>query len=328
MSALRDEPPRRTTFPISPRCLPIWKAYKYQVTKFWTVEEIDMSQDVRDWQTLAPDEREFLLHVLAFFAVSDSLVLENLVGNFCTELSNPEVVAFYTFQAMMENVHAEMYSILLDTLCQDQEQKQRLFNAVETMPSVAQKAAFAQKWMDPQQPYEQRLIAFACVEGILFSGSFCAIYWLRKRSLCPGLTLSNEFIARDEGMHCEFAVLLYRQYTRPEDRLPAAQVREIIHAALEVERAFIAKALPHKLTAMNSVSMSAYVYFVADRLCQQLCDHPLVEGIVPHNPFEWMVQLGLQGKTNFFEKRVSEYNKAGVLDDDEGQDAFDLDMEF
>jgi ribonucleotide reductase beta subunit family protein with ferritin-like domain len=324
MSLLCDCKKRLTTFPISDFCMPLWQAYKKQVTKFWTPEELDFKSDLSEWKTLEEDEQKFLLHILAFFAISDSVVLENLVSNFCNELDNPEVVAFYTFQAMMENMHAETYSILLDLFCTDKDQKQKLFDAVETLPSVAAKVNFAKHWMDPTTPYEQRLVAFACVEGILFSGSFCAIYWLKHfKQKCPGLTLSNEFIARDEGMHCEFAVLLYTKYTKKKDKLSSETLREIVLSAVKVEKYFILSALPRKLTGMNKDLMSSYIEFVADRLFQQLCDETLYEHKVK-NPFAWMEQISLQGKTNFFEKRVSEYNKAGVGDEEE--DTFDFDM--
>jgi len=312
--------------------MPIWNAYKQQVTKFWTPEELDFKSDLTDWKTLHEDEQNFLLHILAFFAISDSVVLENLVSNFCNELDNPEVVAFYTFQAMMENMHAETYSILLDLFCTDKKQKQLLFGATETLPSVAAKVDFAKHWMDQSKPYEQRLVAFACVEGILFSGSFCAIYWLKHfKQKCPGLTLSNEFIARDEGMHSEFAVLLYTKYTKEEDKLSREKLREIVLSAVAVEKSFILSALPRKLTGMNKELMSEYVDFVADRLFQQLCNEKLYEEVeqmsrtcAVHNPFAWMEQISLQGKTNFFEKRVSEYNKAGV--GDAAENTFDFDM--
>ena len=324
MSLLRDCPKRLTTFPISKFCRPIWRAYKKQVAKFWTPEELDFKSDLADWNTLLPDEQDFLLHVLAFFAISDSVVLDNLISNFCHELDNPEVVAFYTFQAMMENMHAETYSILLDMFCTDAVQKQRLFGAMESLPSVAAKVNFARQYMDPTLSHSARLVAFACVEGILFSGSFCAIYWLKHfKKICPGLTLSNEFIARDEGLHCEFAVLLYTKYTKKKDMLSVEAVRAIIVKALCVEKLFIHHALPRKLEGMNEELMTQYVHFVADRLCQQLCGKGLGDGTAV-NPFVWMEQIGLEGKTNFFEKRVSEYNKAGVLD--EKGDAFDFDM--
>lgn len=323
MSLLRDCPKRLTIFPISEFCMPIWKAYKLQVTKFWTPEELDFKSDLQDWLTLEEDEKDFLLRILAFFAISDSVVLENLNANFCSELDNPEAVAFYTFQAMMENVHAETYSILLDMFCTDADKKKALFGAVETLPSVAAKVSFARQYMDPAKSHSARLIAFACVEGILFSGSFCAIYWLKHfKQKCPGLTLSNEFIARDEGMHCEFAVLLYTKYTKKEDKLTVREVRAIVQQALEVEKIFILNALPRKLTGMNKELMTKYVTFVADRLCKELCGETLYP--ISKNPFPWMEQISLGGKTNFFEKRVSEYNKAGVLDDDES--TFDFDM--
>ena len=324
MSLLRDCSKRLTVFPISEFCLPIWKAYKYQVTKFWTPEELDFKTDLADWQTLDADEQAFLLQILAFFAISDSVVLENLNANFCKELENPEVVAFYTFQAMMENMHAETYSILLDLFCTDADQKRALFDVVETLPSVAAKVNFAREYMDTAKSHSARLVAFACVEGILFSGSFCAIYWLKQfKQKCPGLTTSNEFIARDEGMHCEFAVLLYTQYTKKEDMLTVKEIRTIIERALQVEKIFILKALPRKLTGMNKELMTQYVHFVADRLCQQLCGESL-SSTPACNPFHWMEQISLEGKTNFFEKRVSEYNKAGVLDEDENTFAFDM----
>jgi ribonucleoside-diphosphate reductase subunit M2 len=235
MSKLRDDPKRHTVFPIAEHCMPIWTAYKLQVSKVWTPEEIDFRSDLRDWNTLEADEREFLLHVLAFFAISDSLVLENLVTNFCNELANIEVRAFYTFQAAMEMVHAETYSILLDLFCIEKEEKTRLFQAVETLPSVAAKAAYAQQWMNPSIPYEQRLVAFACVEGILFSGSFCAIYWLKHfKQKCPGLTLSNEFIARDEAQHLWFACFLFKDRLLPEQRPSTQRVYEIVRQCVGV----------------------------------------------------------------------------------------------
>ena len=286
----------------------IWTEFKRQEASFWTAEEIDLSQDMIDWQKLSDDERHFIKHVLAFFAASDGIVNENLCYRFANEVQYPEARASYTFQAAMETIHSETYSLLIDTYVNDEEEKLTLLNALETLPSVKKKAEWALKWIDSSDSFAERLIAFSAVEGIFFSGSFCAIYWLKHRGLgMPGLTFSNELISRDEAMHTDFAVMLYRDHIL--DKLSNERITEIITNAVEIEKEFICESLPVSLIGMNSRMMSEYIEFVADRLLSDL-------GVPKHfgtkNPFPWMEMLGLEGKTNFFERRVSEYAKAGV----------------
>jgi len=283
--------------------------YKKHEASFWTAEEIDLQQDLGDWDNkLTDSERHFLKHVLAFFAGSDGIVLENLNGNFGNEVQLPEARAFYGFQAMMENIHSETYSLLIDTYVRnDEKEKNRLFQAISTIPVIEKKAAWAAQWMSQGLCFAERLVAFACVEGILFSGSFCAIYWLKKRGLLPGLTFSNELIARDEGLHADFACLLYNML---EKRLPESHVAKIVKGAVFVEKEFICDALSCDLIGMNSRLMSTYIEFVADRLMVALGYEKIYNS---KNPFEWMEMISLQGKTNFFEKRVGDYQKSGVM---------------
>ncbi|MDC0056339.1 ribonucleotide-diphosphate reductase subunit beta [Deltaproteobacteria bacterium] len=286
----------------------IWEMYKMEQASFWTAEEIDLAQDTKDWAKLNDDERHFLKHVLAFFAASDGIVNENLVLNFSNEVQWPEARAFYGFQIMMENVHAETYSLLIDTYISDPDEKNHLFKALETVPSVKKKGDWAMRWLSRKKGnFAERLVAFAAVEGIFFSGSFCAIFWLKKRNLMPGLTFSNELISRDEGLHCDFACLLHTQMQRPSE---CSKVRSILSEAVEIEKEFVTSALPVSLLGMNDVHMCQYIEFVADRLAVALgCTK--IYGT--ENPFPWMEMISMQGKTNFFEKRVAEYQKAGVM---------------
>merc|ERR1712060_1028009 len=281
--------------------------YKKHEASFWTAEEIDLAQDAKDWDTLSDGERFFVTHVLAFFAASDGIVLENLGARFSTEIQIPEARAFYGFQMAMENIHSETYSLLIEQYIREPAEKEKIFNAIETMPAVRDKAQWAIQWMQKENSFAERVIAFAAVEGILFSGSFCAIYWLKKRGLMPGLTFSNELISRDEGLHAEFACLLYSML---QNKLPEDAVHGIVRGAVDAERRFICEALPCDLIGMNSELMTRYIEFVADRLLASL-GHSKLFGA--SNPFDWMELISLQGKTNFFEKRVGEYQKAGVM---------------
>jgi len=281
--------------------------YKKHEASFWTAEEIDLGADKQDWETLNKDEQHFIKYVLAFFAASDGIVNENLATNFANEVQVPEARAFYGFQMAMENIHSETYSLLIDTYITDTAEKNRLFNALETIPAVAVKANWALQWMKRERSFHERIVAFAAVEGILFSGSFCAIYWLKKRGKMPGLGFSNDLIARDEGLHTEFACLIY---TTLKHKLTDDLVHEIVAGAVEVEQKFICDALPCKLIGMNADQMTQYIQFVADRLLTSL-GHPMLYNA--SNPFDWMELISLQGKTNFFDRRVSEYQKKGVM---------------
>ena len=285
----------------------IWKMYKQQVACFWTVEEIDLSNDFRDWQKLTKDEKHFIKYVLAFFAASDGIVLENLCTNFITDVKLPEARCFYGFQAAMENIHQELYSLLIDTYVSTEKEKDHLFGAIQNIDCVKKKADWALKYMNQNCSFSQRLLAFSAVEGIFFSGSFCAIFWLKKRGLMPGLTLSNEFISRDEGLHTDFACLLYGLCV---NKLDTETAHEIIKSAVECEKSFVCDALSVNLIGMNSDLMSQYIEFIADRLLHSL-GHEKIYRVT--NPFNWMEMISLQGKSNFFERRVSEYAKAGVL---------------
>lgn len=287
----------------------IWTSYKQAQASFWTAEEIDLAEDLKDWKNLNKDEQHFVKHILAFFAASDGIVNENLVMNFSNEVCWPEARAFYGFQIMMENIHAETYSLLIDTYIEDDKEKDHLFKALETVPSVKKKGDWALKWLSRKRgSFAERLVAFAAIEGIFFSGSFCAIFWLKKRGLMPGLTFSNELISRDEGLHCDFACLLHNKLLRGAGE---NVIRRIIAEAVDIEIEFVTKALPVNLIGMNADLMSQYIQFVADRLLVQLeCSKIYNVG----NPFPWMEMISMQGKTNFFEKRVAEYQKAGVMD--------------
>ena len=309
-----DEPllrPNRGRFVLFPIKHPeVWEMYKKAEASFWTAEELDLTSDARHWhKSLNDDERHFLSHVLAFFAASDGIVNENLCERFATEVQIPEARCFYGFQIAMENIHSETYSLLIDTYISDAAQRARHFEAIETMPCVRRKAEWALKWIsDAESTFAHRLVAFAAVEGIFFSGSFCAIFWIKKRhpGLLPGLTFSNELISRDEGMHCDFACLLYSMLHR---RLDDAVLHGIVGDAVACEKEFLCDALPVALIGMNNALMGEYIEFVADRLLTALGAAKLFGTA---NPFDWMEDLALQGKTNFFEKRVGEYQKAGV----------------
>jgi len=298
----------------------IWRMYKQHVASFWTAEEIDLSDDIVHWNDrLNDNERHFIKYVLAFFAASDGIVLENLMENFGTEVQLPEARCFYAFQAAMENIHSETYSLLIDTYIKDPVEKDHLFNAMHTVPAVKTKAEWALKWMSSEAPFQQRLVAFAAIEGIFFSGSFCAIFWLKKQGLMPGLTFSNELISRDEGLHTDFACLLYGEM---RNKVSHSTVKSIISSAVDCEKKFITESLPVNLIGMNDTLMGQYIEFVADRLLHALGHSKLYN---TPNPFDWMEMISLQGKTNFFEKRVAEYAKAGVmsgLDDKDDGDLF------
>jgi len=300
----------------------IWQFYKKSEASFWTAEEIDLAQDLVDWnEKLNDDERHFIKHVLAFFAASDGIVNENLAENFLAEVQYTEAKFFYGFQIAIENIHSETYSLLIDTYIKDSKEKDYLFNAMETIPCVKKKADWALRWID-EGSYAERLIAFAAVEGIFFSGSFCSIFWLKKRGLMPGLSFSNELISRDEGLHCDFACLLYNNHL--VNKLPKETVTKIITDAVEIEKEFVTDAIPVKLIGMNADLMVQYIEFVADRLLGELgCDKVYNTA----NPFDFMDMISIQGKTNFFEKRVAEYQKAGVLNSGENQ-SFSLDEDF
>merc|ERR1719316_1211008 len=319
---LMDNPHRWVMFPI--QYPEVWEMYKKHEASFWTAEEIDLSQDTKDWDNLSDSEQHFVKHVLAFFAASDGIVLENLASQFSTEIQIPEARAFYGFQMAMENIHSETYSLLIEQYIRDPEEKDKVFDAIHTMPAVKEKAEWAVQWMNEESSFAERIVAFAAVEGVLFSGSFCAIYWLKKRGLMPGLTFSNELISRDEGLHAEFACLLYGML---EHKLPEDVVHNIIRGAVEVERRFICEALSCDLIGMNRDLMARYIEFVADRLLTAL-GHAKLYGA--SNPFDWMELISLQGKTNFFEKRVGEYQKAGVMSGGAETEAkgFALDVDF
>jgi ribonucleoside-diphosphate reductase beta chain len=301
---LRENKDRFVILPINyPK---IWEMYKKHEASFWTAEEIDLSGDMKDWASLNDGERHFISHVLAFFAASDGIVNENLAVNFMSETQLPEARCFYGFQIMMENIHAETYALLIDSYIKDPQEKNRLFHAIETVPAVRKKAEWALRWIQ-NGSFAERLVAFAAVEGIFFSGSFCSIFWLKKRGLMPGLTFSNELISRDEGLHCEFACLLYGMLNH---KLSHEDVAAIIGDAVAIEKEFISDALPVKLIGMNADLMKQYIEFVADRWMNEL-GYPKLFNV--SNPFDFMEMISLQGKTNFFEKRVGDYQKAGLL---------------
>ena len=317
---LKENPNRFVLFPIQHN--DIWEMYKKQEASIWTAEELDLSPDLVDWESkLNDDERFFIKHVLAFFAASDGIVNENLAENFLSEVQYTEAKFFYGFQVMMENIHSETYSLLIDTYIKDTKEKNYLFNAIETFEPVKKKADWAMRWID-NGSYAERLISFAAVEGIFFSGSFCSIFWLKKRGLMPGLTFSNELISRDEGLHCDFACMLYNNHL--VNKLPKEQVQKIIADAVEIEKEFVTESLPVRLIGMNSDLMSQYIEFVADRLLTELGNNKIYN---TSNPFDFMDMINLQGKTNFFEKRVGEYQKAGVLNN-ENNTTFSLDSDF
>ena len=302
----------------------IWEYYKKAEASFWTAEEIDLSQDLTDWGNLTDGERHFITHVLAFFAASDGIVNENLAEHFVAEVQYTEAKFFYGFQIAIENIHSETYSLLIDTYVKDAREKDRLFHAIETMDCVKKKADWALRWIN-QGNFQERLIAFAAVEGIFFSGSFCSIFWLKKRGLMPGLAFSNELISRDEGLHCDFACHLYTRHV--VEKLPAEKVVEIIRDAVAIEQEFVTDSLPVNLIGMNAQLMRQYIEFVADRLLQELVGYKIYNVT---NPFDFMEMISLRGKTNFFERRVGEYQKAGVLNKGEKESAqkFSMDEDF
>ena len=289
----------------------IWAMYKKQIDCFWRAEEIDLSKDLNHWDTLNADEQQFISMILAFFAASDGIVLENLAQRFMSDVQVSEARAFYGFQIAMENIHSETYSLLIETYIKDKEQKHKLFNAIDNFPCIKKKSDWAQKWIhDNRSSFATRLVAFACIEGIFFSGAFCSIFWLKKRGLMPGLTFSNELISRDEALHCEFAILLY---SKLEKKVSKAKIHEIIKECVEIEIEFICDALPCRLIGMNSDLMGQYIRFVADRLCVQL-GYPKIYNVT--NCFEFMELISLESKTNFFEKRLGEYALANVTKTD------------
>ena len=315
---LEENKERFVLFPIKyPK---IWEMYKKHEASFWTAEEIDLSPDLKDWANLNDGERHFISHVLAFFAASDGIVNENLAVNFMQEVQLPEARCFYGFQIMMENIHSETYSLLIDTYIKDPLEKQRLLNAIDTVPCVKKKAEWALRWIS-NGSFAERLIAFAAVEGIFFSGSFCSIFWLKKRGLMPGLSFSNELISRDEGLHCDFACLLYGML---ENKLTEADVKKVITNAVDIEKEFVTDALPVNLIGMNAKMMREYIEFCADRLLVAL---GYTKEYKTPNPFDFMEAISLQGKTNFFEKRVGEYKKASVGQQKE-QNVFKIDEDF
>ena len=298
----------------------VWSMYKKQVDCFWRAEEVDLSKDMTHWQKLNDDERYFIKHILAFFAASDGIVLENLGMRFMSEVQVSEIRAFYGFQIAMENIHSEMYSLLIDTYVKNSDEKTKLFKAIENYPCIKKKADWAVKWIqDKRSSFATRLLAFACVEGVFFSGAFCSIYWLKKRGLMPGLTFSNELISRDEALHTEFAVLLFNKLAKKPSK---KKITDIIKEAVSIEKEFICEALPCRLISMNSKLMSQYIEFVADRLaCQLGCDKIYNTA----NPFDFMELISVEGKTNFFEKRVGEY---ALANKERADDVFDLDGAF
>ena len=317
---LQENKDRFVLFPIKHD--DIWQWYKKQEACFWTAEEIDLSQDIVDWEKkLNADEQYFIKHILAFFAASDGIVNENLAENFVNEVQYTEAKFFYGFQIMMENIHSETYSLLIDTYIKDPAERDRLFHAIENFEAIKKKADWALRWIESPS-FAERLVAFAAVEGIFFSGSFCSIFWLKKRGLMPGLTFSNELISRDEGMHCDFAVHLHNNHL--VNQVPEDRIKEIIIDALDIEREFITESLPVDLIGMNSKLMTQYLEFVTDRLLAELGCSKVYN---VSNPFDFMDMISLQGKTNFCEKRVSEYQKAGVMhNSEENKISFDSDF--
>ncbi|MBU3680678.1 MAG: ribonucleoside-diphosphate reductase [Flavobacterium sp.] len=318
---LQENKDRFVIFPIKHQ--DIWEYYKKQEACIWTAEEIDLHTDLNDWNNkLSDDEKYFVKHILAFFAASDGIVNENLAENFVSEVQYPEAKFFYGFQIMMENIHSETYSLLIDTYVKDEAEKNELFHAIEVFPAIKEKAEWALRWISSDS-FAERLIAFAAVEGIFFSGSFCSIFWLKKRGLMPGLTFSNELISRDEGMHCDFAVHLHNNHL--VNKVSKARITEILTDALNIERKFITESLPVSLIGMNANLMTQYLEFVTDRLLVELgCDRVYNSS----NPFDFMDMISLQGKTNFFEKRVAEYQKAGVMNTDADAQKISFDADF
>jgi ribonucleoside-diphosphate reductase beta chain len=316
---------RFVLFPIKHQT--IWEMYKNAMASFWTAEEIDLYPDLNDWENLNDQERHFISHILAFFSASDGIVNENLALRFYNDVQIPEARAFYGFQIAMENIHAETYGLLIDTYIKEESKKEYLFKAIDNIPCIKKKADWAMKWINGNDSFAERLVAFAAIEGIFFSGAFCSIFWLKKRGLMPGLTFSNELISRDEGLHTDFACLLYRDYI--ENKPSEARIRELIMEAVEFECDFITDALPVSLIGMNADLMQEYIRFVADRLMRSLGYSNIWDA---KNPFDWMELISMQGKTNFFERRVSEYQKAGVANSSKdpagSQFNFSTDMDF
>lgn len=316
---LQENKNRFVIFPIQHQDL--WEWYKKQEASIWTAEEIDLNQDIVDWENKMNDEeRYFIKHILAFFAASDGIVNENLAENFVSEVQYTEAKFFYGFQIMMENIHSEVYSLLIDTYVKNEVEKDELFRAIEVFPAIKEKADWALQWIDSDS-FAERLIAFAAVEGIFFSGSFCSIFWMKKRGLLPGLTFSNELISRDEGLHCDFAVHLHNNHI--VNKVPKKRITEILTNALDIERGFITESLPVSLIGMNAKLMTQYLEFVTDRL---LVEFGCEKAYNSSNPFDFMEMISLEGKTNFFEKRVSEYQKAGVKSGNTGSISFDADF--
>jgi ribonucleoside-diphosphate reductase beta chain len=318
---LQENKNRFVIFPIKHH--DIWEWYKKSEASFWTAEEIDLHQDLNDWNNkLNDDEKYFIKHILAFFAASDGIVNENLAENFVNEVQYAEAKFFYGFQIMMENIHSETYSLLIDTYVKDEKEKDQLFHAIEFFPAIMKKAQWALKWIKSDS-FAERLIAFAAVEGIFFSGAFCSIFWLKKRGLMPGLTFSNELISRDEGVHCDFAVHLHNHHL--VNKVSKKRITEIITDALAIEREFITESLPASLIGMNAKLMTEYLEFVADRLLVELNCNKVYNS---SNPFDFMDMISLQGKTNFFEKRVAEYQKAGVMNTNSESQVISFDADF
>lgn len=316
---LKTNPNRFVLFPL--KYPTVWEMYKKAEASFWTSEEIDLAQDKTDWESLTENEQYFIKHILAFFASADGIVNENLASRFSVDVQIPEARAFYSFQIAMETIHSEVYSLLIDTYIKSKEEKEYLFNSLENIPVISKKGNWALKWLASDNSFTERLVAFAIVEGVFFSGSFCSIFWLKKRGKMPGLTFSNELISRDEGLHCDFACLLYSMIV---NKLSTVKIYEIMQEAVEIEKEFVESALPVDLIGINSKLMKQYIEFVADRLLVALGYDKIYNSV---NPFDWMEMISLEGKTNFFEKRVGEYQKAGVMAKKEDQ-VFRLDAEF
>ncbi|XP_043533899.1 ribonucleoside-diphosphate reductase subunit M2 [Chiloscyllium plagiosum] len=317
---LKENPRRFVIFPIQYH--DIWRMYKKAEASFWTAEEVDLSKDLQHWDSLKSEEKHFISYVLAFFAASDGIVNENLVERFSQEVQVTEARCFYGFQIAMENIHSEMYSLLIDTYIKDPKEREYLFNAIETLPCVKKKADWALRWIgDRQATFGERVVAFAAVEGIFFSGSFAAIFWLKKRGLMPGLTFSNELISRDEGLHCDFACLMFKHLVhKPSEE----SVRSVIQDAVQIEQEFLTESLPVNLIGMNCILMKRYIEFVADRLMLELGFQKIYK---VENPFDFMENISLEGKTNFFEKRVGEYQRMGVMANT-ADNSFTLDADF
>jgi ribonucleoside-diphosphate reductase subunit M2 len=324
MSKIQSEPllapddNRFVMFPIQHQ--DIWEMYKKQVDCFWRAEEIDLSKDLTHWESLNAEEKHFVSMILAFFAASDGIVLENLAVRFMSDVQVSEARAFYGFQIAMENIHSQTYSLLIETYIKNEDEKMKLFQAINHYPCIKKKSDWAQKWIkDNRSGFATRLVAFACVEGIFFSGAFCSIFWLKKRGLMPGLTFSNELISRDEALHCEFAILLYNKLVK---KMPKSKIHELIKEAVDIETEFICEALPCRLIGMNSKMMIQYIQFVADRLCLQLGYDKLYDVT---NPFDFMELISLEGKTNFFERVVSDYSLANKTVD---KNTFEFNEDF